>query len=132
MSVSLLNLCDVPRDIIDRGRILIVQTVVLALETSLVNEDSRIGSEPCEGKAHVGVDLEDLVDGAGVLELGGALLLHGKDDGVAPADADGGGTPVHGSKGVLYLVEAAVRGECGECSIVTHFFPGVPFLFMAL
>lgn len=129
MGVLLLNLCDVSCDIIDRGRVLIIQAVGLALEASLVDEDSRVGREPCEGEAHVGVDLEDLVDGAGVLELGGALLLHGEDDGLAPADADGGGTPVYGGEGVLYLVETAVRGECGEGSVVTHCWCSL-FLFL--
>ena len=60
----------------------------LALQLGLLDKDSRVGGETCEGEVDVVVDLENLAHGTRFFELLDGALLDTENDAVVSADAD--------------------------------------------
>lgn len=71
-----------------RDRIFDSELMALALETSAVHEDTRVGSEASEGERDVVVDLGNLLHCARVLELRGRLALDTEDKNFLTTNAD--------------------------------------------
>ena len=59
-----------PRDVLHCDGVLDGQSIALALDARLVNQDAGVGAQSGERKADVVIQLADLPDGARVLQLG--------------------------------------------------------------
>ena len=66
-----LTLCsNESRYILDSDGVLNIQSVALALHTSLVYQDTSVSRQSCKRQSHVIIEGADLTDRPGVLELG--------------------------------------------------------------
>jgi hypothetical protein len=74
------------RAALDSQRLVVVESVVLALDSCMLNHASCIGLQTRHGASDVAVDLDDLFDGAGLKESGGYALLHAEDHTLARCD----------------------------------------------
>ena len=64
-------------------RLGIVEGVVLALDSCVLDHASRIGLQTRHSASNVTVDLDNLLDGAGLEEGGGYALFDAEDDALA-------------------------------------------------
>mmetsp|Transcript_8594 Transcript_8594/g.25342 ORF Transcript_8594/g.25342 Transcript_8594/m.25342 type:complete len:289 (+) Transcript_8594:44-910(+) len=116
--VLLLGPGDETGDVVDRGGVLDVETVRLALDAHLVHENAGIRVESRKGKGDVVVAREDLPNCPRVLELGGGALLDRQDHDVLSSHTYGRGSLADGLEGVLDLEKVPVRREDCDRPIV--------------
>jgi hypothetical protein len=119
LSVFLLGLSDKASHILNGGLIFVAKAVRLALNTSLVNQNSGVGLESRECDHKVLINLLDLSNSAGVLKLCDGVLLDSEDDAVFALEANSAGAAVDSFEGVLYLEELAIGGKHSDSFIVS-------------
>ena len=76
LSVLLFGFGNELGDILDRGAVVVVEAVALALDSCLVGQDSSVGCETRVGHVDVVVELDDLLYGSALLELGDCFFLN--------------------------------------------------------
>lgn len=79
----------------------------LGLDLGIVDEDPAVGGQASKGGVDVGVDLVDLSDRSGILELERGFTLDGEDDGGAADDGERTRAALDGLAGVVDLMELA-------------------------
>jgi len=71
------------RAALDSQRLVVVESVVLALDTRMLDHASCIGLQTRHGTSDVAVYFDNLLDGAGLEEGGGYALFDAEDDALA-------------------------------------------------
>jgi hypothetical protein len=74
------------RAALDAQRLVVVESVVLALDPCVFDHASCVGLQARHGASDVAVDLDDLLNRAGLKESGGYALLHTEDHTLARCD----------------------------------------------
>ena len=75
LCVLLLGLSDEPRDVFHRWVVIVVESVALALDPCLIGQDPSVSSEAGIGHMDVTINLQYLLDGLAVLQLGDCFFL---------------------------------------------------------
>ena len=119
----------------ERG-LLVVESMVLCLNASMIDEDASIADDTTHGAGAVLVELDELLGLGWLLQLGDDFLLHAEHDALLGLDANRGDTMllkvslnqilgerspdtyVDGFECVLDLVDTALRAERVDASIV--------------
>ena len=92
----------------------------MRFKSSLINQNSGVSLQASESAHNVVVNLLDLPDSSGVLEMGDRFLLYSKDDSVLALNADSSCASVDCFEGVLDLEQFAVWGEDRDGFVVSR------------
>jgi hypothetical protein len=65
-------------DVFDRGTVVVVEAVALALDSCFVGQDSSVGCESGVSHVNVIVELHNLFDGSALLQFGDCFFLSGR------------------------------------------------------
>jgi hypothetical protein len=98
--------------------LVVEEPVALAEDPPLAHKDPGVGAKASDGRPHVIVELEDLLEVVGIIK--GALrgLVGGEDHPLRGVYTHNGGAPLDQLQGVLHLVEAPLGGEDGDGCVV--------------